>query len=1102
MKQHRFKIIVTGLSICFTAFSQALLAVKPLHSDLSAKDKTVALDQENSILFMQQPAISPDGKWIAFEYKSNIYKVPSAGGNAIPLTINSAYNGYPVWSNDGKRLAFASNRYGNFDVYIMSAEGGTAQRLTFNSAKDIPFEFSADDKTVYFGTDRHDESASVRFPADNLWTKLFAVPSAGGASLMINGAGTDHVHFDLSGKRMLFQDRKGNEDIYRKHHRSPVTRDIWVYDFLKKTYKKLTDFDGEDTEPVWGKGDEFYYLSERNGTFNVFESSLTHPEQVKEMTQFARNPVRNLSRSATGILAFTQNGEMYTMPDGEQPRKIGIRLNGDFNDDQLKTLNVNGGASEMDVSPNGKEIAYIYHGEVFVTAIDGSGTRRITNTAAQEKMIEFSPDGRSLLFSQETGGSWDICRASIGNNNEPYFYAATSVNIQPVVATTKDEFGGMYSPDGKKIAYVEERNIIKVYDLATHTSKTVLPEGQNYSYTDGDLYFVWSPDSKHLLVSSSEGYRAEDNALIISTEGSFDPIRITRSGFGTSSPQWGMNGRVIYYSSTKNSLKPFSDGAQPIDIYATFLDGTLYDQFNRSKSESALRDEIKKRDSVGAPGIANLSKPEFNLKNAADALFLENHTKRLTSNPVYILDSKLSPDGETLYSLSKYDSRYDLWSTATRTGDTRLLTKLDVSSGGIQLSKDGKVLYVIADGALFKINTNDGSKSSISINTTMTVDESAERQYEFEHTFHTIEKKFFDPKLQGTDWKYYHDQYERFLPHINNNYDFQVALSEFLGELNSSHTGARFAANLPNRDQTAALGLLYNSAHQAAGLFVEEVLKGGPFDNAETHMTKGCTIDKIDDMPLGKTADWATLLNRKSGQYTKISFHDRSGHTYHEIIKPITQAVETNDLLYNRWVRQMEHLTDSLSGGKIGYIHIRLMDEASLRKTMDELDGKFRGKTAVILDTRYNGGGNIHEQVTALFSEKVRITYHPQGQTLELDRLNDGSRKPTCMIVSEGNYSDAFNTPYEYQRVHLGKVVGTPVAGTGTGVYWEKQVDNSLIIGIPMLALTWVGETSIFENHQLDPDVLVYDHYNKLVSGQDEQLEAAVKELQKTTVSK
>ncbi|KIO74468.1 hypothetical protein TH53_26295 [Pedobacter lusitanus] len=271
---------------------------------------------ESQPRWMQQPAVSPDGKWVAFEYKGNIFKVPFTGGDAVPLTIANSYNGYPIWSHDSKKIAFASDRYGNFDVYLMNASGGEASRLTFNSSRDIPCDFSVDDAQVIFGTDRHDVYSSARFPNDGIFTKLYEVPVKGGNSRMLNSAGMEYAHYNEKGDQLIFQDRKGYEDPWRKHHTSAVTRDIWTYNIKSNAYTKVSDFKGEDREPVWGSGDIFYYLSEKNGTQNLFRSSLANRSEVKQLTNFEKNPVRNLSRSAHGEFVFTYNGDIYTLTEG------------------------------------------------------------------------------------------------------------------------------------------------------------------------------------------------------------------------------------------------------------------------------------------------------------------------------------------------------------------------------------------------------------------------------------------------------------------------------------------------------------------------------------------------------------------------------------------------------------------------------------------------------------------------------------------------------------------------------------------------------------------------------------------------------------------
>ena len=1066
------------------------------------------LSAQNHVLWIQQPAISPDGHWIAFEFKGNIFKVASNGGAAIPLTINSSYNGYPVWSHDSKSIAFASDRYGNFDVYIMPSDGGTAKRLTFYSTKDVPYDFSADDKTVYFGADRPDVYTSVRFGEP--FFKLYKVPVKGGASLMVNSAGTESVHFNKAGDKFIFQDCKGYENEYRKHHTSGITRDIQIYNIKTNTYTKVSPFIGEDREPVWGDGDTFYYLSERNGNQNLYRSSEGDFNNITQLTKFDKNPVRNLSRSIDGTLAFTQNGDIYTLKEGQQPQKVIINVNADFNGDQIQNMAVKGGATEMTVSPNGKEIAFVYRGEIYAAAAEGGIVKKVTNTPYQERMIKFSSDGRSIFYSVEKEGSWDINKITIANKSEPFFYAATTLTMEPVIATDKDEFQPIPSPDGKKIAYLEERNTIKVYDIAAKKAVSILPEGVNYSYRDGDQNFVWSADSKYILAQSSEEQAfGNGEVILIKADGSKARVNLTQSGFDDGNPQFGIGDKMMYWISDKNGMKNLTRGSQG-DVYAMFFDQSAWNKYQLSKEDLTIKTETDKIDSVDikkaiakADSIAKKDKkkvapaviPEFlpNLDN------LEDRTERLTINSSAIADCKLSKDGEKLYYLAKYDKGFNLWVTSPRTRETKMLAELNSPGGSLEMSNDGKALFLIAGGNIMKIGIDDGKVTPISINSTFTLNAVAERTYIFDHICKQVKKKLFDPNLQGVDWNYYHDNYATFLPYVNNNYDFAVLLSELLGELNVSHTGSGFIQSAPDGDKTASLGLLYDLEKGGNGLVVKEVLAGGPFDMAVTKLKKGYVIDKIDGVAITQDEDWATLLNNKTGKFTRVTFHDAvNNQEYNETVKPVSIANEQNVLLYNRWVRKMEHLTDSLSHGEVGYVYVKAMDESSYRVTIDKTLGKNINKKALIVDTRFNGGGWLHDDLVTFLGGKQYFTLRPQGKkTLGGESMNKWD-KPSCVLICEGNYSDAFMFPYAYKELGIGKLIGMPVAGTGTAVWWEDQIDNTIYFGIPMISSWGINETHATENHLLEPDIKVNNDYNQVLNGTDQQLEAAVKEMLKT----
>ena len=284
--------------------------------------------QENP-LWLRYPAISPDGKTILFSFKGDIYTVPSTGGQAIPLTLSEAYDFSPVWSHDGKSIAFASDRYGNFDVYVMPSGGGDSKRLTFHSGREIPSTFSADDKEVYFSAYRQDLATNAQFPLP-LLTELYSVPVNGGRVTQVLTTPALNATLNSSGDKMIYDDIKGYENLWRKHHTSSIAHDIWVYDFKTAKYNQLTQFPGEDRNPVFDSDDNgLYYLSEQNGSFNIFKTTLSDPSKNQQLTSFSKNPVRFLSISKANMLCFGYNGEIYTMKPGGEPQKIEIKISND-----------------------------------------------------------------------------------------------------------------------------------------------------------------------------------------------------------------------------------------------------------------------------------------------------------------------------------------------------------------------------------------------------------------------------------------------------------------------------------------------------------------------------------------------------------------------------------------------------------------------------------------------------------------------------------------------------------------------------------------------------------------------------------------------------
>jgi tricorn protease len=411
------------------------------------------------------------------------------------------------------------------------------------------------------------------------------------------------------------------------------------------------------------------------------------------------------------------------------------------------------------------------------------------------------------------------------------------------------------------------------------------------------------------------------------------------------------------------------------------------------------------------------------------------------------------------------------------------------------MSKDGKSLFVVKDGKLSKIDEN-GKIEPIGIGGEMKLNTESERAYILGHAYRQVKKKFYDPAIHGLDWKMLYENYRSFLPYISNNYDYQELLSEFLGELNASHTGGRYSPSIAHGDETASLGLLYDASFAGPGLKVSEIVAEGPFSKASSQLKAGYIIEKIDGITITDSIDWTSLLNRKNKQNTLITFRNpETPNEIEEVVKPISLG-EENTLMYKRWIRLMKALVDKKSNGQLGYVHVQGMNDGSYRDVFDEVMGENFEKKALIVDTRFNGGGWLHDDLKTFLSGKRYLDFAPQG-----NRLKDGEpmgrwTKPSCVLMSEGNYSDAFIFPYVYKQAGIGKTIGKPVPGTGTAVWWETQIDPTLVFGIPMVA-TIGNENRPTENLQLEADIDVDLRYEDFLNGKDTQLEKAVEELMK-----
>ena len=939
------------------------------------------------------------------------------------------------------------------------------------------------------------------------------------------GTPAEWVCFDKAGSNFLYQDRKGFEDEWRKHHTSSIARDIWLYDTQTGEHTNLTNRDGEDRNPVYAPdGKSVYFLSERNGgSFNVYSFPLNAPQQVKPVTTFRTHPVRFLSVSDKGTLCYAYDGELYTQLPNSRPQKVKVELVRD-DDKDIASFRFSQGATSACVSPDGKQVAFIVRGDVFVTSTDYPTTKQITNTPAGESGLSFAPDNRTLVYASERTGNWQLYMAKITRKEDPNFPNATLIEEEVLLPSkTVERRYPQYSPDGKEIAFIEDRNRLMVLNLETKKVRQVT-DGSTWYNTGGGFDYEWSPDGKWFTLEFiGNRHDPYSDIGIVSAQGGAI-TNLTNSGYMSGSPRWVLDGNAVLFQTERYGMRAHASWGSQQDVMLVFLNQDAYDRYRLSKEDFELlkefekeqkkakeKDEKKKNekkkdagkdkkkdgDKDGDNGKSDKDK-ESKKEIVVELKGIEDRIVRLTPNSSDLGSAIVSKDGENLYYFSAFEGGYDLWKMNLREKETKRLHKLNTGWVSLSMDKDGNI-FLLGSRNMQKMDAKSDALKPISYQAEMKMDLAAEREAMFDHVYKQQQKRFYNLNMHGVNWDEMSAAYRKFLPHIDNNYDFAELLSEWLGELNVSHTGGRYFAN-GKGDVTSNLGLLFDWEYRGKGMRIAEVIEKGPFDHSRTKVKEGCIIEKINGQEISQENDITVLLNNKAGKKTLISLYDpQSKERWEEVVMPISGG-RLNGLLYNRWVKQRAAEVEKWSNGRLGYVHIQSMGDGSFRTVYSDILGKYNNCEGIVIDTRFNGGGRLHEDIEILFSGQKYFTQVVRGREA-CDMPSRRWNKPSIMLQCEANYSNAHGTPWVYKYRNIGKLVGMPVPGTMTSVSWETLQDPSLVFGIPIVGYR-LADGSYLENSQLEPDIKVANSPETVVKGEDIQLKAAVDELLKEIDSK
>lgn len=1018
---------------------------------LSAAAVGAAAAEEDAVRLLRTPDLSPDGSTLVFSYAGDLWTVPSVGGRARLLTVHEAHDTYPVFSPDGQSVAFASNRAGNYDVYLIPAEGGRPVQLTHNSANDVPCAFSPDGKTVLF--------RSTREPGFPSGWDLYAVPIAGGTPRPVTRAGGTYGVFSPAGDRIAYV--RGYESPSRRGYRGSANNEIWLCKSDGSENKRLTDFPGDDSSPCFtADGSAIVFVSDRSGSKNLWRTRLSDG-RTEQLTHHAAGDVRRARISRDGrAVCYEFDGGVWVLRldrPGERPAEARVTARIDDKTNPTVKLTMTAGASEMEVSPDNRQIALVLRGEVFVMPAEGGAPNRITEHAGNDHDVVWSPDGKRLVFVSDRDGLDQLYVAESADPRRPELFRSRKIKQTRLSASAEPEHGPQFSPDGKHILFMRAHDGLWLMDSAGKNARQLAKGARIYEA-------AWSPDSKWIAYVASDADYGTD--VYVTTVGGTRTVNVTRWGTSHASVRWTLDGRHLVYAARHENnwnvyalplQKPLAEGG------TERRDGTVQIDFDD------IHTRIRRVTSL--TGDAQMPEPAPNGRSVA----LRSGTD--------LLLAPLDGSGLTRIAAGIGPSRV-VWSR-----DGLRIWALDSNGAVRQVPVGG--FGAVAAGA-------NAAPATVGFRAEMEIDRAAEFAAVFRQAHRLLEDNFYDPAFHGADWAAVRDRYAALVGSVVMREDFYELMQEMLGELNASHLGIS-GATRPSGEKSGCLGLEFDPAHVGRGLKIKEVLRGGPCDRRGLDIKAGDFLLAVDGQPVGADRDLDKALLGTVGRPTVLSVASKPDPAAAKDIdvRPVDAQV-ISGLAYERWVARNASVVDMLSGGKLGYVHIAGMDVPSLERFKRELFSDMKGKAALVIDIRFNGGGFTHDSVLDLLGGKVHTLFKQRGAGDAGTVMRSWNRKwnkPALVMINERSASDAEIFPAAFRYLGLGRLVGRPTMGACIGTYNTRLIDGSTF-RIPRLGVFTADERGRnLENTGVRPDYDVENAPDALFGGRDDQLAKAVEVL-------
>jgi tricorn protease len=1053
----------------------------------------------SSLLFSQlseskfsiDPVLTPDAETIIFSNEGDLWRVPVEGGQATRLTAMDGEETRPNVSPDGKWLAFTGTQYGNKDVFLMPLNGGEIKQLTFHQAGDDVDSWSWDSKTIYFTSSRYNRHSGYAIEVDGGTPKRLFDHYFDNAHNIAVHPKTNEIYFNETWESKGF--------AHRKRYKGDYNPDIKSYNPKNGALKVYTTYNGKDFGTTIDKKGKVYFMSdEANGEYNLYTFNKGKKQQLTKFETSVYWP--KVSANGNKVV-FRKDYDVYVYDVEKQKTvKPEIRLFKNYTLNKVEEHNVKGKINNFAVAPDNKKMAFVSRGRLFISDIKGKYVKEIaTDTKQAVGEVVWLKDNKTLLFTQTVGGYYNLFSVAANGSGKVKQHTSDYHNNRNIVVNS----------DRSKAVYLGGRNEVRLMDLETMNSETIARE-ELWGLYNPNPYF--SPDDRYIAFNA---YRDFERDIFVYDLEKKSLQNLTKTRVSETAPFWSPDGKYMYFAS--DLLQPtYPYGTQNTHIYRLMLD-KYEDPFKLAKLDELFEEEEeeeeKEKEKKDEKEEDKSDEKEDEVEEKAKGKDKDKKEKvKVNINTSGLMDriSRIGPsfgqqgnpyviqkDGKTFVF---YTSNHDegdgyLWKTTLEAFEkpkTEKASKEKMSGYGIEKAEDK--YYITFGGNVYTFDPSGNKMEKIDINHTFRKSLSDEFEQMYYEAWAGMEENFYNETFHGQDWQALRDQYAALLPYIANRAQLRLIFNDMLGELNTSHFG--FYSNGKEEKtyygfQTTATGILFE---EDAPFTVKRIVKESPADVKDKDIKPGDVLVAVNGDPVDPARNREMYFSNPSRDQEIALTFDRNG-TKVDVKLHTTSYYAINTLLYDEWQDANQAYVDQKSNNRIAYVHMKNMGRGEFNKFKRDIIEEGAYKDALIVDLRYNTGGNVHDDVLRLLSQRTYLQWKYREGELTGQSNFGPSDKPIVLLINEQSLSDAEMTAQGFKELGLGKIIGTETYRWIIFTSGKGLVDGSFYRLPSWGCYTLDGKN--LEQTGVAPDIRVEETFKDRIDGNQPQLDRAIQEIKK-----